>query len=447
MSGEDRIRELADAALAASTADQTEVVFMGQDLALTRFANSAIHQNVAERNTNLTVRVVKDKRVGVASTNDMAQTAIEDAVARAEQSAKFQPEIPDWTSLPEPAMIRPTDAFDQATAGFTPEQRADVVEVVCRLAREKGLNASGAFETAGAELAVANSLGVWAYSRQSEADYVSVIMSDTGSGYAAWTGSDASHIDPDGLAGEAADKALRSQQPKDIEPGEYTVILEPYAVADMVAYLAYMGFGGEALLEERSFMTGRIGERIVDERINIWDDGLDATGMPLAFDFEGVPKQRVDLIRKGVANAVVWDTRTAARAGGGQQSTGHALPAPNTYGPMPLNMFMAPGDASYADMLAQVERGLWVTRLNYVRAVHPKQTIITGMTRDGTFLIEDGEVVGPVKNLRFTQSILEAFDNLRALGRETKLVSGFLGAARVPAVLVDGFTFTGVTQF
>lgn len=447
MLGEARIRELADMALAASTADQTEVVFMGQDSALTRFANSAIHQNVAERDRRLTVRVVKDRRVGVASTNEMSQDAIEAAVAQAELFARFQPEIPDWISLPGPAYIGALDAFEASTAGFTPEQRAEVVEVVCRRAKEKGLNASGAFETGGSELAVANSLGVWAYGRRSGADYVSVIMSDTGSGYAAWAGIDASQINPDALAEEAVDKALRSRQPMDIEPGEYTVILEPYAVADMIFYLAYMGFGAQALLEEQSFMTGRLGERVVDERISIWDDGRDPDGLPLPFDFEGVPKRRVDLIKKGVANAVVWDTRTAAKAGNDQQSTGHALPVPNTFGPLPLNMFVEAGDATYQDMLAQVEEGLWVTRLHYVRAVHPKQTIITGMTRDGTFLIRDGEIVGAVKNLRFTQSILEAFSNLRAVGRDTKLVTGFLGAVRVPTVLVDGFTFTGVTQF
>lgn len=447
MLGESQIRALADVALAASSADQTEVVFTGQDAALTRFANSAIHQNVAESNTSLTVRVVKDRRIGVASTNEVSRQAIEGAVAQAEQLARFQPEIPDWTSLPEPAPIQPVNAFHEATAGFTPTQRAEVVEVVCRKAEERGLIASGAFETAGREIAVANSLGVWAYGRRSEADYVSVIMSDTGSGYAAWAGTDVSQIDPEALANEAVDKALRNRQPADIEPGDYTVILEPYAVADMIHYLAFMGLGAQALLERRSFMTDRIGEQLVDERVSIWDDGHDLSGLPLAFDFEGVPKQRVDLIKNGVAHGVVWDTRTAAQAGEGRRSTGHALPAPNRHGPMPLNLFMAAGDATYEEMLAQVEHGLWVTRLNYVRAVHPKQTIITGMTRDGTFLIKNGELVKPVKNLRFTQSILEALSRLRAVGRETRLISGWLGAVRVPAILVDGFTFTGVTQF
>lgn len=447
MLGEARIRELADVTLASSTADQTEVVFMGQNSALTRFANSAIHQNVAERNTTATVRVVNDKRIGVASTNEMTEGAVKDAVARAEHFAEFQPEIPDWTSLPEPAPIEEIDAFDELTASFTPEQRADVVEVVCRRAEKNGLNASGAFETAGREIAVGNSLGVWAYGRRSEADYVSVIMGESGSGYAAWVDANASQIDADALADEAIDKALRSQGPRDIEPGDYTVVLEPYAVAHMISYLAYMGFSAQALLEERSFMTDRIGEQVADEGVNIWDDGRDARAMPLAFDFEGVPKQRVELIKNGVAQAVVWDTRTAAKAGHDQQSTGHALPAPNTLGPMPLNLFMGAGHATYDDMLAQVDRGLWVTRLHYVRAVHPKQTIITGMTRDGTFLVEEGEIVGPVKNLRFTQSILEALNNLRAVGRATRLVSDFLGATRVPAILVDGFTLTGVTEF
>lgn len=447
MLGETKLRELADLALAASTADQTEVVIIGQDAALTRFANSAIHQNVAERNVQLTVRVVQERRIGVASTNDLSSQAIRDTVVRAETFARYQPELPDWTSLPEPQPVPAVDAFDEATAATTPERRAEVVGVVCRRARELNLNAAGAFRTAAWEMAVANSLGVWAYGQRSEADYVSVVMSDTGSGYAAWAGIHVDDVDPEALAEEAIAKALRSRDPQDIAPGEYTVLLEPYAVADMIQYLAYVGFGAQALLEKRSFMTDRLGQRVVDERVTIWDDGRDPTGLPMAFDFEGVPKQRVELIKNGVANAVVWDTRTAAQAGGGQRSTGHALPPLNTVGPMPLNQFMAPGDASIEEMLAQVERGLWVTRLHYVRAVHPKETIITGMTRDGTFRIENGKIVAPVKNLRFTQSIVEALNHLRAVGRDTKLLSGWLGAVRVPALLVDAFHFTGVTEF
>ncbi len=447
MLGETRIKELADVALAASGADQTEVVVIGQETALTRFANSAIHQNVAECNAQLTVRVVQERRIGVASTNDLSPQAIRDAVARAETFARFQPELPDWTSLPEPQPVPPVDAFDEATAATSPERRAAVVGVVCRRARERNLNAAGAFQTAAWEMAVANSLGVWAYGQRTVADYVSVVMSDSGSGYAAWAGIHVDDIDPEALAEEAIAKALRSRDPQDIAPGEYTVLLEPYAVADMLQYLAYVGFGARALLEKRSFMTDRFGQRVVDERVSIWDDGRDLTGLPMAFDFEGVPKQRVELIKNGVANAVVWDTRTAAQAGGGQRSTGHALPPLNPVGPMPLNQFMAPGDATIEELLAQVERGLWVTRLHYVRAVHPKETIITGMTRDGTFRIENGELVAPVKNLRFTQSIVEALNHLRAVGRDTKLLSGWLGAVRAPALLVEGFHFTGVTEF
>ncbi len=441
------MRELADVALQASTADETEVVLLSRDAALTRFANSAIHQNVAERDVQLTVRVVQERRIGVARTNQLSAEAIREAVERALSFTRYQPEIPEWTSLPEPQPIPEVDAFDAATAATTPEQRAEVVRVVCERAQAEGVNASGAFQTAAGELAVANSHGVWAYTQRTEADYVSVVMSDSGSGYAAWAGTRAGEIDAEALAEEAISKALRSRDPRDIAPGAYTVVLEPYAVADLIGYLNYMGFSAQAVLEKRSFMTDRFGERLMDERVSIWDDGRDPAGIPLPFDFEGVPKQRVELIKHGVANAVVWDTRTAARAGGGQRSTGHALPPPNPFGPMALNLFMAPGSADVEDMLAGIERGLWVTRFWYVRVVHPKETIITGMTRDGTFLIENGEITVPVKNLRFTQSIVEALNRVQAVGRETKLLSMRGGGIRVPALRVDGFRFTGVTEF
>jgi predicted Zn-dependent protease len=224
-----------------------------------------------------------------------------------------------------------------------------------------------------------------------------------------------------------------------VEPGTYEVVLEEYAVAEMLEFLSLMGFSALAAQEERSFM--RLGERITGEPVAIWDDGLDRSGLPAPFDFEGVPKQRVDLIKNGVATGLVYDQQTARRAG--RPSTGHGLPAPNTEGPYAVNLFMAPGTVPKEQLADGIKRGIWITRFWYVRVVQPKASIITGMTREGTFLIENGKVTRPVKDLRFTQSILSALDGTQALSTTTKLqASEYFGAARVPAVRLKAFTFT-----
>jgi predicted Zn-dependent protease len=212
--------------------------------------------------------------------------------------------------------------------------------------------------------------------------------------------------------------------------------------------MGYTGFSALALQEGRSFMTGKLGEQIVDEGVRIWDDGLDPAGIPWPFDFEGVPKERVDLIVDGVARGVVYDTYRAAQEAG-KASTGHALPAPNRLGPFPLNVFFGTGDTTLEEMIAGTERGIYVTRFHYTRPVEPKEVVITGMTRDGTFLIEDGEIAYPVKNLRFTQSYVEALNHVEGIGRDARLLPGLASIARdsVPALKLGAFNFTGATEF
>ncbi len=447
MIGKRKSRQITDKVLSLSAADQTEVVILAQDQRLTRFANSTIHQNVAERDAEVRVRAVVGKRIGVASTNDLSDAGLARVVDTALALARLQRENPDFLSLPGPAPVADVAAFSEATAGCTPETRAKGVGDICRRAVAEGLVASGAFTTATQELAVANSWGVFAYFPTTFADLKTVIMSDDGSGYASATSWDVADVNTQAVGAEAVGKALRSRNPHDIEPGRYPVILEDYAVADIVEMLAYLGFSALAVQEGRSFMAGHFGQAMVDSKISIWDDGLDLRGLPQPFDFEGVPKRRVDFFDKGVATAVVYDTYTAGREG--KTSTGHALPAPNTFGPFPLNLFMAPGQATKEKMLASMERGLWVTRFHYTRPVHPTRAVVTGMTRDGTFWIENGEIAYPVKNLRFTYSYLDALRHAEQLSNTTRRVRGDMdiGAPCVPALKVTEFEFTGVTQF
>ena len=212
-----------------------------------------------------------------------------------------------------------------------------------------------------------------------------------------------------------------------MEPGDYAVVLEPAATATLVEFLCYIAFNGKELIEGRSPLVGRLGEQVCDPRVTIVDDALTPLLPGVPFDFEGVPKRRVTLIDKGVASGVVYDLASAHAAG--TESTGHGLPAPNPEGAFPLHPCMAPGDTPAEDLVAGMERGLLVTRFHYTNVLNPMDTTLTGMTRDGTFLVEDGRVTSGVHNLRFTQSIFDALSAVEDIGRETEVASEMFGCA------------------
>ena len=448
MIGKARLKAIADTILSEARADQTEVLVIGQDLALTRFAANSIHQNVSETDVSVRVRSIVGKRIGVASSNDVSEESLKKLVRKAETVASFQQEKPDFGSLPEALPIRVVDAYSESTATCSAETRAKGVGTILDLSRSNEMTASGAFSTGTEETMIANSLGVSAYHCGTMATAMTVIMGENSSGYAADAAQDVGQLDMKKMARIAVDKAIKSKNPTSIDPGDYTVILEEDAVATMMFYLGYLGLGAQSMQENRSFMCGRMGEKITGDNITIWDDGFDPRGVAFPFDYEGVPKQKVMLIEDGVASGVVYDSATAHREPG-KTSTGHGLPAPNTMGPIPINLFMSPGSADKAEMIASTERGIWVTRFHYVNPVHPVKAILTGMTRDGTFLIENGKITRPLKNLRFTQSILDAFAHAEILSRDLKRIKMGFGSfvSCAPAAKISGFTFTGATEF
>lgn len=446
MIGEKKIRELTAKVLGLSQADQTEVMFWGDTSALTRFANNYIHQNVAETNTQVNVRLVVGKKIGVASTNDLSDAGLQKVVENAATIARFQLENPDFKSLPTPAdagSAQEGQGYGEATDAASPELRADGAGVICRLAEERGFRAAGAFSTGAQEIAVANSLGVFSYDRLTTANLLTVVMGDTSSGYAEQTSKDVSEIDADVVALEAVGKAEKSRDPIDCEPGEYTVVLEEYAMGDLLTYLGYIGFSAQAVQEGRSFL--KPGEKVTGENISISDNGSDPRGLPVGIDFEGVAKRRVEIITRGVAGSPVYDSYTAGREDG-KRSTGHALPAPNTFGPIPINLYLEPGNTPKEELIRGIERGIWVTRFHYVNVVHPLKTILTGMTRDGTFLIEGGEITRPIKNLRFNQSVIEAWGQA-TLSDKLVLQKGYFGGSMVPAARLERFRFVSGTSF
>ncbi len=439
--------ELAEAALAAAMRDgvtEAEALVMAEDSALTRFANSEIHQNVAETNSVVNLRVVIGKRIGVASSGRTDAEGLRRLAESAAAIASVVEELDDWGGLPGPTEVSPVAAgYSSATASATPEFRADAVRWVIAAADAARVTAYGSFATGLESTAVANSNGVRVAGTRTTSQLITVSMGPGGgTGYAEAAAVDASTIDARAIGKEAAIKARATANAVSIEPGDYPVLLEEYAVVDLLDMLGYLGFSALAVQEERSFFEP--GKRIGSDAVTIRDDGYDPAGLPLWFDYEGVAKQRVPLVDAGRCGAVVHDAQTAARAG--VTSTGHGLPAPNPYGPFPLNMIMEPGTASREELIGGLDRGLLVTRFHYTNPVHPKLAIVTGMTRDGTFLVEGGKIVGPVKNLRYTQSYLEALAGAAAVGAERRTLRGFLGGVVVPAVRIENWTFTGGTE-
>ena len=435
-------RRVVEAAEAAGASEAEALVVAGES-ALTRFANSEIHQNVASAEVFVNLRFVTGKCVGVASTGRMDDEGIRAVVERAGAIAANVEELEDWAGLPEADAPQPLPAaWSEGTAHATPELRAAGARAVIAAADEADVTAYGSFSHDAEAVAVANSKGIAVAERRTSAQLLTVTMGpDNGTGYAEQCSVDATAIDAAAIGREAAQRARSSANPVAIDPGDYPVVLSHYAVVDLLDMLGYLGLSALAVQEDRSFYEP--GRRVGSPLVTITDDGRDPAGLPIGFDAEGVPKQRLELLAAGVCRDLAWDTQTAARAG--RASTGHGLPAPNPYGPFPTNMVMAGGDASFEELVGGLDRGLLVTRFHYTNPVHGKKVIITGMTRDGTFLVEGGRVVGPVRNLRFTMSYLDALANVEAVSRDRRCIRGFLGGSVVPSVRLSSFSFTGTT--
>lgn len=444
MLGRHAALEIVYRAMELTQADQVQVSLVTSEDALTRFAHSAIHQNVAERDAVLGIRAVIGKRVGYVAGNATDSEGIRRLAKRARAVAQAQEENPGFVSLPGPTQVPALDIWHEHTANFTPDDRAQAVRSVVAAADAWGASASGAYSIWEREHAVVNSLGVEAYCASTGAMLSTVMSKEPGGfGYASALAQDVGAIDPSAVAHEAAMVCARSVSPRDLAPGVYPVILKPYAASDLITSLGWIGLGALSVQERRSFMNDRFGQQITGEKITIFDDALNRAGLPVPFDAEGVAKQRVDLIVKGCANAVVYDSYTAHREG--KRSTGHATGGAGVWGPYPHNLFLEPGDSDLDAMIRGTERGVLVTRFHYTNVVHPTKAVLTGMTRDGTFWIENGQIAYPVKNLRFTQSILDALASVSAIGRERKLVD--VGWACVPALKLERFEFSGTTEF
>jgi predicted Zn-dependent protease len=449
MIGREKCLRLLKNVVQKSPADQTEAILLTEDSSLTRFTHSTVHQHVAEKNGTVILRVVLGKKIAVITTNILGPSSLRASLEKALAFARVQQPNEEFVSLPEPRTIPEVNTFSQTVERLAPGKKVKMIKNIFSILKKKGLQASGAFSHGKVELAVVSSLGVEAYQRYSDVFLHLIAQNGSGSGYASFVSRDPDQLDIEGLAGQAIGKASK-EAPIQIEPGEYEVILEPYAVSECLSFLGYLGFHALAVQEGRSFFCDQFGKKMVNERVTIYDDGLDPNGLQVPFDFEGLPKEKVVFFEEGVAKGVTYDSFTAGREG--KSSTGHGLVPPNTAGPVPINLFMKEGDSTLEEMVRSVRKGIYVTRFHYTNVVEPMRAVLTGMTRDGTFLIEEGEIKGPTKNLRFTESVLNAFSRVTAIAKERRICSEgtvysrrFVTGVVAPAIKVDGFNFSGVS--
>jgi PmbA protein len=456
----DRIKKL-------SSADEVEVLFSGGRFALTRFANNTIHQNVAEENYIVSARFAFGGRTARAFTNKFDEESLRQAVRSAESLAKVQHPDADLLPMPDarsaggtgeapvPTRSQPSRYFQQ-TADITPELRAEGVKKIVGVADRHKLTTAGVYSSAEALDGIFNSRGLSRWHTQTSAEVSITMLAGDSSGWQKANSPDVGNLDPLALAEVAARKAVDSARPREIPAGKYTVILEPAAVLDIVGFM-FWDYSGMAILDQRSFLTGRIGTKLFGDNITIWDDVAHPlqTGSP--FDGEGLQRQRVALVENGIVKRVVYARATAERMKrseykdkvGSIEATGHGFALPNEMGEMPLNIVFAPtgNPQTVEQMISSTERGVLVTRLWYIREVEPFEKMLTGMTRDGTFLVENGRVQGGVRNFRFNESLIHMLSNVEAMSVPVRSCGEESFDMVVPAMKVREFNFTEVTKF
>ena len=446
MISQKQAKTICDRVLNLARRRRVEVLVEGSNHSLTRYADNAIHQNVTSRELVVSIRMLVGKKVGRATTNKLDNASLALMLDKCEAMAKVQDPDSDMLPLTRPQRYESTQAYSSATAGLSPSGRMEQVRAAVAICQESGLAGAGISANESSALALANSKGLFAFHRGTTADFGLTAIGEGHSGWARQQHTDCRQIDVEAVARRAVDKAVASVDPKELKPGEYTVIFEHAAVTDFLLFLAYLCFGAQACQEGTSFISERTGQKVFGENINIRDDAYSAMAPGMPFDFEGMPRCAVALVQKGVAAGMVHDRKTAKKAK--TKSTGHALPQPNTHGPMPLNMVMEPGVSSLDEMISSTKRGLLVTHLHYTNVIDPKRLILTGMTRDGTFVVENGRISYPVKNMRFTESIPKMLSNVEQISKDRIHASAFFGGGFVvPALKVNSFAFTSSTDF
>lgn len=446
--GKDKILNILNKLLKSSKADLTTISFYQTASNVTRFANMRIHQNIQQLDCSVCIKVVLDNRVAVAVTNSLRPHELKETLDRACNIAKVSQKeaIEIKSSRPHPINTPETNFAD--TINFSFQEKSDRIKKLFSRADKFSLDVAGSFFTGIEEMAVVNSVGIQRYQPSTACSLKVIALNGESSGYASALGRSMDAIRFDEVSDKAFSKCSKFKKLDAIKPGRFTCILEPEAVCEVLLWLGYIGFGAKQFCEHTSFMCARLGDKIMSNDLTIYDDGFHPRTLQRPFDFEGTKKQRTMLIENGVARGIVYDNFYGSVYN--KPSTGHAAPFSDVGGPTPSNLIMEGGNSSLDNMIKTVRHGLLITRFNYVNGLlDTKNAVMTGLTRDGTFLIKDGKIKKAVKNLRFTQNILEAFSNIKLISNERRLTGDPAACgdtALVPALLIEDFTFTQVAD-
>ena len=424
---------------------EAEVTVTTGTEALTRFATSFIHQNVADSVRGIHLRLAVDGRVSEGSDNQADDASLDRLVASTLDAAALQPVDPGWPGLAPAADAPDVDHWDEATATAEPDARASRVGAFVRAAGD--LESAGYCSTEGVEIAFANSAGQRLTGRATMATLDGIARTGSSDGSGRASSRRLADLDGEAVGRLAVERARSAADASDLEPGRYEVILSPDCVLDILFFLSFYGFNARAVEEGRSF--ARVGEAQFDGSLSLADDVNHPMAAGVGFDAEGTPKRRVDLIRQGVTAGLVHDRRTAKALG--TESTGNAVAGGGSVGAIPANLVLEPGTASREELIGSVERGVLVTDFWYTRILDPRTQVVTGLTRNGVWLVEDGRIARPVTNLRFTQSFVEALGPgaVRGIGSDLTLVGGGtfgIGAYAVPSLHLASWNFTGNAQ-
>lgn len=444
---QDHVRAAATDALQLEGADAVEVVVTASATGLTRYALSEIIQNTVRNEVRAYVRVVAGDRVAGAATTRLTPEGVAGAARSALGAARASRPDPEFPGLPDPARVgrpQPVYRWSDHTATRSPADRAGKVREILKASASP--NAAGVFETSAHVYAVVSSVGVDCFDAYTRCVTTCLVDNGESTGWGDASSHDFDLVDVEAAARRAAQKAERGRGAGSGAPGTYEVVLEPSAVGVLLDYLSYVGMSAKQVIEGESFLATRQGDRVGAESITVADDAFHSASVGLGFDLEGVPKKRVTVIDGGVARQPVTDLRTAGKLG--LEPTGH-YSGSSEYGPYAANPVLEAGTASVDEMISKISDGYLVTRFHYVNVLDRPSTLLTGMTRDGTFRIQNGEVAGAVHNFRFAQSVLDTFAATKTVGRE--LISfapdyGSFGSAVAPALHVDGFTFASTTS-
>jgi len=423
-----------------------EIIASGDRSELTRFAESYIHQNVAETNLNLTVKVINEDKIGTVEMNSIDDHTISKNIEKAIEVTKITPKLDYHYQLLKSQSYKIKSKYSKDTANFTPLDRAQLVKQLIKEVNKRGYEAAGAFKTEVSNLLVANSEGVFAFDRGTKVDFNCVITRDNSTAYTSFIDSDINNFNIKKVTDELLETALKNVEQIEIDPGVYTVILSPEAVAEILNYAGYTAFNGKTIMEGKSFICHNQGKKIFPETITVSDDPFDELTMPIPFDLVGYPREKIYLIKDGVVKDGVYDYLTALKYN--RKCTGNTLsPEHASFGALPFNLVMREGDRTIDEMISCTKKGIYISRFHYVNILNPMSIQLTGMTRDGTFLIEDGKLGRAIKNMRFNTSVVDMLKAVDMISKERQTKEGFIGTTVAPYLRTNNFTFSSKTSF